>query len=163
MKDYWSPGFATPGDAPLPQGTDQAAFKRAITKYLSDTYFWATNGGSPTASLPSWPKLENVKASWALSVNAPKPAAAVSAPTFQVSALTFQKNVPMLVSRSLAVEPDKSFEVQDTTIHTAEIVEKTDAVNALLPPGAFLDAPPSAPKSQPATQVTWNAKVTVRK
>lgn len=157
IKDYWNAGFGVPGNTKPATTVDTTAIRATLTKYLSDTYYWATNGVQQREALPNWPK--NLSASWALHG---RPTAPVVPPTFKLTALKIDDGVPELFSRAveLSDSAQQPLQIHDEAIEAPKVVELSQAVNFLLPAGAFED-PVST--DGPSIQITWNAHVKVRK
>ena len=81
VRNYWSPGFAVPGDKQL----DAAAVRENVKKYLTDTYYWADTTNPRPGQLANWPKKNNLTASEALT-GRPAPS---TIPTMNVSSFFF--------------------------------------------------------------------------
>lgn len=143
VKDYWSPGFGTPGGTPM----DAKIVREKTLQYLTSTYFWAQRSGDTMqrAILPEgWPKdLSDIEALTG------RPARGPIRKTPMIRAIVSTNGVPTLV-RGLDADA-KPITVQSTMSHVA----------ALTPQMSALSTTAVTPVQQ-ALQV-WDAHIRVRK
>lgn len=158
VKDYWRAGFAVPGNKQPDKNANPEAVKKTLIEYLTSTYYWATNGADPKTTLKDWPK--PLAGSWAL---LGPDAVVAEKPVQQRTSMRMRAHVPQLVAQEITVpivaplaEP-VFFEV---AIEPEAVLGVADAVNFSLPAGALIDL--EKPEIVTA-QVTWNAKVKIRK
>ncbi|KXT08107.1 hypothetical protein AC579_9209 [Pseudocercospora musae] len=167
VKDYWRAGFATPGNIDPGKVVNQAKVRTELKKYLTDTYYWATNNSSPKDTLPNWPK--PLKASWALF--GPK-AEAIAKPVAQRTSMKIHSGVPAIFAQEITLAPIAMVaqaaqqvlptepQLHEMAIETKGVLELADTVNSLLPAGALIDVDDP---NKLTVQITWNAKVKVKK
>jgi hypothetical protein len=77
----------------------------------------------------------------------------------QWSALTVNAGVPAIVEQTVPVHA-VSKRVQEHVVKLPEVLEKTNAADTSLPDGALLVKPA---ENKPATTITWNAHIKVKK
>ena len=142
VKNYWSSGFAVPGNK---QGDPQVV-REQVMGYLVRTLWWAANN---TGGMESWPKHDNVNASEALWG---KNAAPQESENAIIQCLTTVNGVTKLVARTLFADP--LAQVQARVIKSASIFKKITGINKLLPGMAL---------AKPDLMQTWNANVRVKK
>lgn len=142
VKNYWSPGFGTPGVSPMAE----KAVRDKTQEYLSNTYLWAQNNGpaEQRAKLPlGWPKnLSDVEALTG------KPAKGSSRTTSTFQAIVSNNGIPTLI-QGMAAEA-KPITVQHTMSRVAALAAEMPLLKT------------EAATNQQVIQV-WDAHIRVRK